>query len=188
MTSARWQNRQPCTLLLPWRHKFNNNIWTNCFCEKSGNQLNSSCTTYLHLYPSRVWNQLPQSPVGKFKALACKWPTPQHDVIRRKPSNPNFSLGRERSGICVQCSDFSGVFLRDWFLSSLNLSTDGNRWPLCCWEQRRSMCTRVHTTHRQQGGGPVPLQDVLWDHDRTLLTTGPQQPQRCLQMPGGDPG
>ena len=134
MTSARWQNRKPQTLLPPWRHKFNN-TQTSSHCKKSRNRLRASCP------PSMCKTSCIK--VGKFITLTHQSPFPWHTIIWSGENSQLLAYlwgGKEKTGTYAQCSDFSGAargtgFCLAWILALIAKGTrlgaaknKGNEW------------------------------------------------------------
>lgn len=90
MTSARWQNRKPQTILSPWTHKINN-TQTNSLCKKSRNQLKGSCN------PSKYETSSMEAS-RKIGSTSSPEPHPvaQRGATRRKFPTPGLSLKRGR--------------------------------------------------------------------------------------------
>lgn len=71
-------------------------------------------------------------------------------VSGRKTSAPSFSLEKERGGLCVKHSNFSGVFLRDWLLSYQSQSADGTQQIQDTWGPpriKKAVWTSIQTHH-----------------------------------------
>lgn len=89
-------------------------------------------------------------------------------VSGRKTSAPSFSLEKERGGLCVKHSDFSGVCLRDWLLSHQSQSADGTQQIQDIWGPPRTkkvVWTSTQTHHSSSSwptaewmGGKLQLQ------------------------------
>lgn len=71
-------------------------------------------------------------------------------VSGRKTSAPSFSLEKERGGLCVKHSNFSGVCLRDWHLSQQSQSAVGTQQIQDTWGPPRTkkvVWTSTQTHH-----------------------------------------
>lgn len=86
---------------------------------------------------SKCWQE--KASGQKPKAMVCSshLPSPpflaQYKMSGWKLPTPGFSLGREKVGVCLQCSRFSRGYPRDWFLSCLSQSADETQHILDVW-------------------------------------------------------
>lgn len=119
---ARWQNRKLQSLLLPWRHQFNNNIWTISLCKKSRNQLKGSCALYEHKTNRRT------NDICSLELL----PLAQHNVIGRKLPIPDISLGRVKEGWNIYLTFIFFRGLSKGLVSVLSNRIEGH-WEQMLW-------------------------------------------------------
>lgn len=81
-------------------------------------------------------------PVGKFLAIGFHNPCPQFSAVTMRPlSASGISLKTER---CTKLREFSGGYLRVWFLSCLNLSADRKGQIEGHWKQKQRFVS-AHT-------------------------------------------
>ena len=104
-----------------------NSTRTNAFSDKPGNQLRGPA-------PQVSMKSASLRLMGMFiTSFQCRpsLGTMPHDG--REFSAPNFSWGgRDKTGPCVQCSDYWGGCLRDWLLScSLGVVIGAGMCPRC---------------------------------------------------------